>query len=302
MFQYSNITHSPVNNNEPIKIADFQQVTTSYPTHYHYDPEFYHQSTTTPWQQTIYPEVPPTDYAANNQVLTKPRITTSVWDDEGTVCYQVDVRSICVARRQDNDMINGTKLLNVTGMSRGKRDGILKNEKGRVVVKVGAMHLKGVWVTFARAKALAIQYSIIDYLHPLFVDDPAMFFYSNQLTQNNYFTTNHPIYLQSQDSLASTNTTQSRNNSITTTITTTTNNNNNIIDNNHNHNNNTTAAELMSVSSSYPMINESLMNYPLFSDSSDDYYLANPLLINDLLSAPSVPSMLPVQYSTGYYS
>jgi protein SOK2 len=42
-------------------------------------------------------------------------------------------------------MINGTKLLNVVGMSRGKRDGILKNEKGRVVVKVGSMHLKGVW-------------------------------------------------------------------------------------------------------------------------------------------------------------
>lgn len=45
----------------------------------------------------------------------------------------------------DNNMINGTKLLNVAGMSRGKRDGILKNERGRVVVKVGAMHLKGVW-------------------------------------------------------------------------------------------------------------------------------------------------------------
>ena len=45
----------------------------------------------------------------------------------------------------DNDMVNGTKLLNVVGMSRGKRDGILKNERGRVVVKVGAMHLKGVW-------------------------------------------------------------------------------------------------------------------------------------------------------------
>lgn len=104
MFQYSNITHSPVNNNEPIKIADFQQVTTSYPTHYHYDPEFYHQSTTTPWQQPIYPEVPPTDYTANNQILTKPRVTTSVWDDEGTVCYQVDVRGICVARRQGNQI------------------------------------------------------------------------------------------------------------------------------------------------------------------------------------------------------
>jgi hypothetical protein len=104
--------------------------------------------------------------------IQKPKLTTTVWEDEGTVCYQVDAKSVCVARRQgnkqkkksirtpkcfnsplfflfyiyiDNDMINGTKLLNVVGMSRGKRDGILKNEKGRIVVKVGAMHLKGVW-------------------------------------------------------------------------------------------------------------------------------------------------------------
>lgn len=94
--------------------------------------------------------------------MQRPKLTTTVWEDEGTLCYQVDAKSVCVARRQgmflyiqiihtnnnikkDNDMINGTKLLNVVGMSRGKRDGILKNEKGRVVVKVGAMHLKGVW-------------------------------------------------------------------------------------------------------------------------------------------------------------
>jgi enhanced filamentous growth protein 1 len=50
-----------------------------------------------------------------------------------------------IVLKLDNHMVNGTKLLNVVGMSRGKRDGILKNEKGRVVVKVGAMHLKGVW-------------------------------------------------------------------------------------------------------------------------------------------------------------
>ncbi|ORZ17844.1 transcription regulator HTH, apses-type DNA-binding domain-containing protein, partial [Absidia repens] len=105
----------------------------------------------------------------------RPKITTSLWEDEGTICYQVDARGICVARRQDNDMVNGTKLLNVTGMSRGKRDGILKNEKGRVVVKVGAMHLKGVWVTFSRAKALAIQHNIKDVLQPLFVDDPSIY-------------------------------------------------------------------------------------------------------------------------------
>lgn len=45
----------------------------------------------------------------------------------------------------DNNMINGTKLLNVAQMSRGKRDGILKNEAVRSVIKVGSMHLKGVW-------------------------------------------------------------------------------------------------------------------------------------------------------------
>jgi len=43
-------------------------------------------------------------------------------------------------------MINGTKLLNVAGMTRGRRDGILKAEKQKNVVKIGPMHLKGVWL------------------------------------------------------------------------------------------------------------------------------------------------------------
>ncbi|ORZ17339.1 transcription regulator HTH, apses-type DNA-binding domain-containing protein [Absidia repens] len=111
----------------------------------------------------------------NHTPIQRPKLTTTVWEDEGTVCYQVDAKSVCVARRQDNDMINGTKLLNVVGMSRGKRDGILKNEKGRIVVKVGAMHLKGVWITFERAKDLASKFKITELLYPLFTDDPAVF-------------------------------------------------------------------------------------------------------------------------------
>ncbi|GES73977.1 apses-type HTH transcription regulator [Rhizophagus clarus] len=109
----------------------------------------------------------------------RPKLTTTIWEDEQTLCYQVDARGICVARRQDNDMINGTKLLNVVGMSRGKRDGILKNEKGRVVVKVGAMHLKGVWITFQRAKTLAAQFKISELLYPLFVEDPSIFLHNS---------------------------------------------------------------------------------------------------------------------------
>ncbi len=38
-------------------------------------------------------------------------------------------------------MINGTKLLNVAGMTRGRRDGILKSEKLKHVVKIGPMQL-----------------------------------------------------------------------------------------------------------------------------------------------------------------
>jgi len=76
---------------------------------------------------------------------SKPKVTATLWEDEDTLCFQVEVGGICVARREDNHMINGTKLLNVTGMTRGRRDGILKSEKDRSVIKVGPMHLKGVW-------------------------------------------------------------------------------------------------------------------------------------------------------------
>ncbi|KAI9271432.1 transcription regulator HTH, apses-type DNA-binding domain-containing protein [Sporodiniella umbellata] len=185
MFHYSSPVHGAPTNESQQKIAEPQSL--SYSTHYHYDPEFYHD---TPWP------IEPNDDSTH---LMRPRTSTSVWDDEGTVCYQVDVRGICVTRRQDNDMINGTKLLNVSGMSRGKRDGILKNEKGRVVVKVGAMHLKGVWVTFARAKALAIQYSIIDALYPLFVDEPACYFYPHSISHTTSSHQHHSpsrVYLQ----------------------------------------------------------------------------------------------------------
>ncbi|KAI8884668.1 apses-domain-containing protein, partial [Backusella circina FSU 941] len=109
-----------------------------------------------------------------------PRLTTTLWEDESTLCYQIDCRGICVARRQDNDMINGTKFLNVAGITRGKRDGILKNEKGRVVAKIGAMHLKGVWIPFDKAKILANQFKIMELLYPLFSDDPNSYLYPAQ--------------------------------------------------------------------------------------------------------------------------
>lgn len=93
----------------------------------------------------------------------------------------------------DNHMINGTKLLNVAGMTRGRRDGILKSEKARNVVKIGPMHLKGVWyvfslpaiysssdsvrIPFERALDFANKEKITDLLYPLFVHQIAELLY-----------------------------------------------------------------------------------------------------------------------------
>ncbi|KAI8803963.1 hypothetical protein BJ742DRAFT_682558 [Cladochytrium replicatum] len=74
-----------------------------------------------------------------------PGLSTSAWEDEHTNVYQLEVKDVLLTRRMDNDRINGTKLLNIAGLTRGRRDGILKNERPREVIKHGAMHLKGVW-------------------------------------------------------------------------------------------------------------------------------------------------------------
>ena len=76
-------------------------------------------------------------------------------------------------------MINGTKLLNVAGSSRTQRDNILKSEPERYVVKIGPMHLKGVWIPFDRALHLANAEKITEELYPLFVHNIGALLYSS---------------------------------------------------------------------------------------------------------------------------
>lgn len=33
----------------------------------------------------------------------KPRVTTTLWEDEGTLCFQVEAKGVCVARREGNN-------------------------------------------------------------------------------------------------------------------------------------------------------------------------------------------------------
>ena len=129
-----------------------------------------------------------------NSAGVKPKTSATYWEDENTFCVQVEVNGYSVARREgllwslppltwrtqfadalihpaDNNMVNGTKLLNVAKMTRGRRDGILKGEKDRKVIKIGPMHLKGVWIPFERALEISNKEHITEKLFPLFVHE-----------------------------------------------------------------------------------------------------------------------------------
>lgn len=109
-------------------------------------------------------------------VIEKPLISTVYWDDKNTICYQVEVSGVLVSRREDNSYVNGTKLLNAAGLSRGKRDGMLKLERQKSIVKVGSMNLKGVWIPLERAREIARNQRLDRPLFPLLRRDLKEYF------------------------------------------------------------------------------------------------------------------------------
>lgn len=112
---------------------------------------------------------PSEPYDPHGQVApTGSRNVTARTAWEGTNYFQVEIGPHTVSRREDNDMINATKLFNVADVPRGRRDGILKSEKVRQVVTEGPTHLKGVWIPYERALVFANTYQLTRVVHPLF--------------------------------------------------------------------------------------------------------------------------------------
>lgn len=56
----------------------------------------------TPQSQQQPQESHPMYHRQSSQAISysRPKLSTTIWEDEGTVCYQVDAKGICVARRQ----------------------------------------------------------------------------------------------------------------------------------------------------------------------------------------------------------
>lgn len=116
----------------------------------------------------------------------KPRLKATQRRGEDSLYFEVEVRGVCVARREDNHMINGTGLLDVAGMTRSRQDHILKSEKVKHVVKTGPLHLQGVWIPYERALDFANKEQITEMLYPLFVHkDDLLLYHLTGLKRNN---------------------------------------------------------------------------------------------------------------------
>lgn len=68
----SSVNGSPTPTQQQMFISTTNESYQPFPIHHHYRPQ-----------------VPP-----------RPKLSTTLWEDEGTLCYQVDAKGICVARRQ----------------------------------------------------------------------------------------------------------------------------------------------------------------------------------------------------------
>jgi hypothetical protein len=75
---------------------------------------------------------------------SKPHVTATIWEAEETFCLLVERNGVCVARREDNRMINGTWLLSAAGVRRDRIEN-LRREKVYHCIRFGPRYLRGHW-------------------------------------------------------------------------------------------------------------------------------------------------------------
>jgi len=116
-------------------------------------------------------------YQATNEKKKEeePKLILIPWEDKNTFVFQLKVGTLTLSRRIDNHTVNGTKLLNIGGLTRGRRDGILKNEKERNVIKHGPLNLKGVWIPLSRARLITEKHKITPEINIILEDDPSKY-------------------------------------------------------------------------------------------------------------------------------
>lgn len=122
----------------------------------------------------------------NNNTTLQEGVSISkvYWSGEETYCYQLEIGEHKICRRQDTNFINASKLIKLSSMTRGRRDGILRCEKLRYTVRKDRLEFSGIWIPFERAKHLAMSADIYDQVHVLFSYDMELV-YQQQVSRGN---------------------------------------------------------------------------------------------------------------------
>lgn len=109
-------------------------------------------------------------------------VSATLWEEEGTLLFHVTTGDgLKMIRREDNHMINGSKLLDaVPGMSHDKKNKILEDEKVKhAVLEAPSYDLLGTWIPFDRALDLANREGITELLYPIFVNNLGALLYNS---------------------------------------------------------------------------------------------------------------------------
>lgn len=112
---------------------------------------------------------------------SSPYVRATLWEEEGTVLFHVDVDGTMIYRREDNHMINASRLLDATNLSQEEKNEILDAEKLKhVVMEAPVDDLVGTWISFDRALDLANKQGITQNLYPLFVHNLGAMLYPHK--------------------------------------------------------------------------------------------------------------------------
>jgi enhanced filamentous growth protein 1 len=135
-----------------------------------------------------------------------PRVTATLWQQQGTLIFSVELNGVSVTRREDNDMVNGYQLLRAAAAASvddrsampdpETKDTAERHEKLTQEISTflepndtrhdvfgddmaPGEHLKGVWIPLRKALELANEKGITEKLFPLFVNRISELLYSH---------------------------------------------------------------------------------------------------------------------------
>lgn len=80
-------------------------------------------------------------------------VSLCYWREENTLLYQIECDGQTISRRLDNDLVNITKIMNSMGITKRKRDTLMRFESRDVHISC-SFDKRGIWIPLKRAEEI----------------------------------------------------------------------------------------------------------------------------------------------------